>query len=282
MAELKYRGRVITTADILSIQDLIAAHSQETCRPLSKKLYEVWQWGSLAERCAPWYAAVWCSCWIVLARSSCRWWSMCRTTRWRGEIAIAGGDRDDDKSKEACARFSRWRWFRRDTAETNVVSTTRWKSITIYRSEGRVFPAEMGPRLLASDSGSDPCKTISRTGFVTSKADLRQGYQWVACCPSIVPKFRVDRTSRSHRSFLTEIGSRSLGTRRSAVLPGIGYATMMSDVVVRTSPVDLCSYRAEADDSVGISRKKSHSRAARSWNPQWCRPVTRLPGRRLQ
>jgi hypothetical protein len=44
MAELKYRGRVITTADILYIQDLIAAHPQGTRRALSKKLCETWQW----------------------------------------------------------------------------------------------------------------------------------------------------------------------------------------------------------------------------------------------
>ena len=44
MAELRYRGRVITTEDILYIQDLIAAHPQETRRTLSKKLCEAWQW----------------------------------------------------------------------------------------------------------------------------------------------------------------------------------------------------------------------------------------------
>ena len=44
MAELKYRGRVITTADILYIQDLIAAHPQGTRRALSNKLCETWQW----------------------------------------------------------------------------------------------------------------------------------------------------------------------------------------------------------------------------------------------
>jgi hypothetical protein len=44
MAELKYRGRVITTADILYIQDLIAAHPHGTRRALSKKLCEAWQW----------------------------------------------------------------------------------------------------------------------------------------------------------------------------------------------------------------------------------------------
>jgi hypothetical protein len=44
MAELKYRGRVITTADILYIQDLITAHPHKTRRALSKKLCEAWQW----------------------------------------------------------------------------------------------------------------------------------------------------------------------------------------------------------------------------------------------
>jgi hypothetical protein len=44
MAELSYRGRVITIGDILYIQDLIATHPQETRRALSKKLCEAWQW----------------------------------------------------------------------------------------------------------------------------------------------------------------------------------------------------------------------------------------------
>ena len=44
MAELRYRGRSITTGDVLYIQDLIAAHPQETRRALSKKLCEAWQW----------------------------------------------------------------------------------------------------------------------------------------------------------------------------------------------------------------------------------------------
>jgi len=44
MAELRYRGRVISTGDILYIQDLIATHPQETRRALSKKLCEAWQW----------------------------------------------------------------------------------------------------------------------------------------------------------------------------------------------------------------------------------------------
>jgi len=44
MAELRYRGRSITTEDILYIQDLIAVHPQETRRALSKKLCEAWQW----------------------------------------------------------------------------------------------------------------------------------------------------------------------------------------------------------------------------------------------
>ena len=44
MAELKYRGRVLTTEDILSIRELIAAYPGETRRTLSKKLCEAWQW----------------------------------------------------------------------------------------------------------------------------------------------------------------------------------------------------------------------------------------------
>ena len=44
MAELKYRGRVLTPEDILSIRELIAAYRGETRRTLSKKLCEAWQW----------------------------------------------------------------------------------------------------------------------------------------------------------------------------------------------------------------------------------------------
>lgn len=44
MAELKYRGRVLTTEDLLYIRELIAAHPGETRRTLSKKLCEAWQW----------------------------------------------------------------------------------------------------------------------------------------------------------------------------------------------------------------------------------------------
>lgn len=44
MAELKYRGRVLTTQDILYVRELIAAHPGETRRTLSKKLCEAWQW----------------------------------------------------------------------------------------------------------------------------------------------------------------------------------------------------------------------------------------------
>src|SRR5215831_7663931 len=44
MGEIRYRGRVITAEDILYIQDLIAAHPQQTRRALSKKLCEAWQW----------------------------------------------------------------------------------------------------------------------------------------------------------------------------------------------------------------------------------------------
>jgi Domain of unknown function (DUF4338) len=44
MREFKYRGRVLTPEDILSIRELIAAHPGETRRTLSKKLCEAWQW----------------------------------------------------------------------------------------------------------------------------------------------------------------------------------------------------------------------------------------------
>jgi hypothetical protein len=44
MAELKYRGRVFTTEDILYIRNLIAAHPDESRRRLSQKLCEAWQW----------------------------------------------------------------------------------------------------------------------------------------------------------------------------------------------------------------------------------------------
>ena len=44
MAELKYRGRVFNTEDILYIRNLIAAHPDESRRRLSQKLCEAWQW----------------------------------------------------------------------------------------------------------------------------------------------------------------------------------------------------------------------------------------------
>jgi len=44
MADLKYRGRVITAEDILYIRDLIATHPAESRRTLSQKLCEAWQW----------------------------------------------------------------------------------------------------------------------------------------------------------------------------------------------------------------------------------------------
>ena len=44
MTELSYRGRVITSEDILSIRELIAAHPGESRRTLSTKLCEAWQW----------------------------------------------------------------------------------------------------------------------------------------------------------------------------------------------------------------------------------------------
>jgi len=53
MAELRYRGRSITDAHLVSIRDLIAAHPDASRRTLSKKLCEVWQWrqanGSLSD-----------------------------------------------------------------------------------------------------------------------------------------------------------------------------------------------------------------------------------------
>ena len=44
MADLKYRGRVITAEDILYIRGLIATHPGESRRTLSQKLCEAWQW----------------------------------------------------------------------------------------------------------------------------------------------------------------------------------------------------------------------------------------------
>jgi hypothetical protein len=44
MAGLHYRGRAISSKDILYIQELIAAHPGESRRTLSKKLCEAWQW----------------------------------------------------------------------------------------------------------------------------------------------------------------------------------------------------------------------------------------------
>ena len=44
MAELQYRGRALTTDDILSIRELIAAHPAESRRGLSRKLCEAWRW----------------------------------------------------------------------------------------------------------------------------------------------------------------------------------------------------------------------------------------------
>ena len=42
--ELNYRGRAITSEDILYIKDLLAAHPGESRRMLSKMLCEAWQW----------------------------------------------------------------------------------------------------------------------------------------------------------------------------------------------------------------------------------------------
>jgi hypothetical protein len=44
MTELKYRGRVIASEDILFIEQLIAAHPRASRRRLSQKLCEAWQW----------------------------------------------------------------------------------------------------------------------------------------------------------------------------------------------------------------------------------------------
>ncbi|HLO07459.1 MAG TPA: DUF4338 domain-containing protein [Terriglobales bacterium] len=44
MAELKYRGRVVTAEDIFYIRELIAAHPRASRRRLSEKLCEAWQW----------------------------------------------------------------------------------------------------------------------------------------------------------------------------------------------------------------------------------------------
>lgn len=44
MAELKYRGRVVSSEDIVYIRELIAAHPRASRRKLSQKLCEAWQW----------------------------------------------------------------------------------------------------------------------------------------------------------------------------------------------------------------------------------------------
>jgi hypothetical protein len=44
MAELKYRGRVITQAHLFSIGEMLAAHPEASRRALSKKLCEAWPW----------------------------------------------------------------------------------------------------------------------------------------------------------------------------------------------------------------------------------------------
>ena len=44
MAELNYRGRAISSEDILYIREMIASHPGESRRTLSKKLCEAWQW----------------------------------------------------------------------------------------------------------------------------------------------------------------------------------------------------------------------------------------------
>jgi uncharacterized protein DUF4338 len=44
MAELKYRGRIVTEDHLFYIRELIAAHPGASRRTLSKKLCEAWQW----------------------------------------------------------------------------------------------------------------------------------------------------------------------------------------------------------------------------------------------
>jgi hypothetical protein len=44
MADLKYRGRVVTAEDILDIRELIAIHPRASRRRLSQKLCEAWRW----------------------------------------------------------------------------------------------------------------------------------------------------------------------------------------------------------------------------------------------
>lgn len=44
MTELNYRGRMVTSEDILYIRELIAAHPRASRRRLSQKLCEAWQW----------------------------------------------------------------------------------------------------------------------------------------------------------------------------------------------------------------------------------------------
>jgi len=44
MAELKYRGRLFTSEDILYVRQLIATHPRASRRQLSQKLCEAWQW----------------------------------------------------------------------------------------------------------------------------------------------------------------------------------------------------------------------------------------------
>ena len=44
MAELNYRGTVVTAEDILYIRELIAAHPRASRRRVSEKLCEAWQW----------------------------------------------------------------------------------------------------------------------------------------------------------------------------------------------------------------------------------------------
>ena len=44
MTGLKYRGRLVSSEDILYIRELIAADPRQSRRTLSKKLCDAWQW----------------------------------------------------------------------------------------------------------------------------------------------------------------------------------------------------------------------------------------------
>ena len=60
MVELRYRGRVITSEDILYIRELIAAHPGESRRTLSRNCAKPGSGGKPTARCATWCAAACC------------------------------------------------------------------------------------------------------------------------------------------------------------------------------------------------------------------------------